>query len=116
MEREINLKLKNGEPRKLLVVEHKTDKKLIFLRKLDSTRPHYLKIGHSVLNTHLECSDMNESILLYLKEDGSIAGASFISPSNQGTFGIVTQAKYIFFVPALFKIDVNSIQSIQIIP
>lgn len=112
MEREINLKLKNGEPRKLLVVEHKTDKKLIFLRKLALIGPHYIKIGHSVLNTHLECSDMNESVLVYLKEDGTIAGASFISPSGNGTFGIITQSKQILLIPMPMDIDLKEISRV----
>lgn len=109
MEIRIELKLKNGEKRSLLSSEYRTNKKLIVLGDLDQAKPCMIKIEHAVLNTHLECSDMNNSVLLYLNEDGSISGASFISPSGNGSFGIITQAKQLLLLPMPIDIDVKEI-------
>lgn len=112
MEIRIELKLKSGEKRSLLSSEYMTNKKLIVLGDLDQAKLCMIKIEHAVLNTQLECSDINNSVLLYLNEDGSISGASFISPSGTGSFGIITQAKQILLLPKSIDIDIKEIASV----
>lgn len=112
MEIRVELKLKNGDSRSLISSKFTTNKKLIVLGDLDQTKPCMIKIEHAVLNTHLECSDMNNSVLLYLNEDGSISGASFISPSGDGSFGIITQAKQLLLLPMPIDINAEEVASV----
>jgi hypothetical protein len=75
--------------------------------------PILIHIQHNELNTHLECTGLSDYYLLSGDQDGQITGISFISNSERGTFGIVTQAKVVLLLPISIEIEIKSIKSIS---
>ena len=109
----ISLKFKNGITENVEVVTTKTAERQLILKALDLSLPNLISIDHSGLNTQLECSIDYNAVMFYLDKDGSVTGASFISPSGSGTFGIITQAKQLLFISIPSKFDLIDIHSIH---
>ena len=115
MKKVLELKFKDGGSQKIEAEYLATSEKSISIKSFDWTKPHCVAIQHQSLNTQIDCSGNRHAVLVYFEEDGRVSGISYVSPSEPGTFGIITQAKNILVFPRTNEVDLGRVSTVNLI-
>jgi hypothetical protein len=101
MKKTIKIEFKNQTTKSFEVISLTTDATNIVLRNhLDGNQPLLIEVGHNLLNTQLDFSQIKSFTTLYFNEESIFSGASLTDSNTQGDFSIITQSKKILFFPS----------------
>jgi hypothetical protein len=98
MKKTIKIEFKDQTEKVYEVLSLSTDATNIVLRNhLDSNQPLLIEVGHNLLNTQLDFSQIKSFTTLYFNEENWFSGASLTDSNAKGDFSIITQSKKILF-------------------
>jgi hypothetical protein len=113
MKKTIQLEFKNQTTKTFEVLYLSTDATNIVLRNhLDGNLPIFIEIGHDLLNTQLDFSQIKSFTALYFNEENQFSGASLSDSNAQGDFSIITQSKKILFFPSNIDFELGDVYKI----
>jgi hypothetical protein len=101
MKKTIKIEFKNQTEKVYEVISLSTNATNIVLRNhLEGNLPLFIEIGHDLLNTQLDFSQIKSFTALYFNEENWFSGASLTDSNAKGDFSIITQSKKILFFPS----------------
>lgn len=113
MKKSIQLEFKNQTQKTFEVLSLSTNATNIVLRNhLEGNLPLFIEIGHDLLNTQLDFSQIKSFTALYFNEENWFSGASLTDSNAQGDFSIITQSKKILFFPGSIDIQLADVYKI----
>lgn len=115
MKIKLELQLIDGSKKSIQTGYLRTEEKLIALKSFELTEPLLVAVLHSSLNTHIDCSGNRHATMVYFENGGKVSGISYVSPSEPGTFGIISQAKNILLLPISTHLDLKSIEGVYVL-
>jgi hypothetical protein len=114
MKKTINIEFKNQTAKTLEVLSLATDATNIVLRNhLDGNQPLFIEVGHTLLNTQLDASQIKSFYILYFNEESRFSGASLTDSNAQGDFSIITQSKKILLFPSGIDFELGDVYKIR---
>jgi hypothetical protein len=113
MKKTIKIEFKNQTTKSFEVLSLATDATNIVLRNhLDGIQPLFIEIGHNLLNTQPDFSQIKSFTALYFNEENWFSGASLTDSNAQGDFSIITQSKKILFFPSNIDFELGVVYKI----
>jgi hypothetical protein len=114
MKKTINIEFKNQTAKTFEVLSLATDATNIVLRNhLDGNHPLFIEVGHTLLNTQLDASQIKSFYILYFNEESRFSGASLTDFNAQGDFSIITQSKKILLFPSGIDFELGEVHKIR---
>jgi hypothetical protein len=113
MKKTIKIEFKNQTTKTFEVLSLSTNSTNIVLRNhLEGNLPLFIEIGHDLLNTQLDFSQIKSFTALYFNEENWFSGASLTDSNAQGDFSIITQSKKILFFPSGIDLELGEVSKI----
>jgi hypothetical protein len=113
MKKTIKIEFKNQTTKSFEVISLSTNATNIVLRnQLEGNLPLFIEIGHDLLNTQLDFSQIKSFTALYFNEENWLSGASLTDSNAQGDFSIITQSKKIFFFHSSIDFELGDVYKI----
>jgi hypothetical protein len=80
----------------------------------DCNAPFYLKIHHEQLNTSIDLSHLNDSLVIHFNDEELMLSATYVLPKSSGSFGIITQSKRLLFLPLPLPFSPDEVSSVAV--
>ena len=113
MKKTIKIEFKNQTTKSFEVLSLTTNATNIVLKnQLEGNQPLLIEVGHDLLNTQLDFSQIKSFTALYFNEENWLSGASFTDSKAQGDFSIITQSKKILFFPSGIDFELGNVNRI----
>jgi hypothetical protein len=114
MKKTINIEFKNQTTKSFEVLSLATDATNIVLRNhLDGNQPLFIEVGHDLLNTQLDFSQIKSFHALYFNNENWFSGASISESDAKGDFSIITQSKQILIFPSSIDFELGDVYKIR---
>jgi hypothetical protein len=114
MKKTINIEFKNQTAKTFEVLSLATDATNIVLRNhLDGNQPLFIEVGHDLLNTQLDFSQIKSFHALYFNNENWFSGASISESDAKGDFSIITQSKQILIFPSSIDFELGDVYKIR---
>ncbi len=88
------------------------DTNIIVRNHLDGNQPLFIEVGHDLLNTQLDFSQIKSFHALYFNNENWFSGASISESDAKGDFSIITQSKQILIFPSVIDFDLGNVYKI----
>jgi hypothetical protein len=113
MKKTIKIEFKNQTTKTFEVLSLSTDATNIVLRNhLVGNQPLLIEVGHNLLNTQLDFSQIKSFTTLYFNEENWFSGASLTDSNAKGDFSIITQSKKILFFTSVIDFELGDVYKI----
>ncbi len=113
MKKTIKIEFKNQTQKTFEILYLSTNATNIVLRNhLEGNLPLFIEIGHDLLNTQLDFSQIKSFTALYFNEENWFSGASLTDSNAHGDFSIITQTKKILFFPSSIDFELGDVYKI----
>jgi hypothetical protein len=114
MKKTIKIEFKNQTQKTFEVLSLSTNATNIVLRNhLDGNLPLFVEIGHDLLNTQLDFSQIKFFTALYFNKENWFSGASHTDSKAQGDFSIITQSKKILIFPSSIDFELGDVKQLH---
>ena len=113
MKKTIKIQFKNQTEKTYEVLSLATkDTNLIVRNHLEGSHPLFIEVGHDLLNTQLDFSQIRSFHALYFNSENWFSGASISESDAKGDFSIITQSKQILIFPSVIDFDLGNVYKI----
>lgn len=113
MKKTIKIQFKNQSEKTYDVLSlNSKDTNIIVRKHLDGERPLFIEVGHDLLNTQLDFSQIKSFHALYFNNENWFSGASISESDANGDFSIITQSKRILIFPCAIEFDLGNVYKI----
>lgn len=114
MKKTIKIQFKNQSENSFEAISLITNETNIIVRNhLDGERPLLIEVGHDLLNTQLDFSQIKSFHVLYFNNENVFSGASFSDSEAKGDFSIITQSKKILIFPCAIEFELGDVKQLQ---
>ena len=80
----------------------------------DCNAPFYLEIHHEQLNTSIDLSHLNDTLVLHFNEEDLMLGATYVLKRFSGSFGIITESKRLLFLPLPLPFSPDEVSTVAV--
>jgi len=113
MSKTIQLQFKNQTESTFEALSLKTnDTNIIVRNHLEEDQPILIEVGHELLNTQLDFSQIKSFYALYFNNENWFSGATISDSSAKGDFSVVTQSKTILLIPGAINFELGDVYRI----
>jgi hypothetical protein len=113
MKKTIKIEFKNQTTKSFEVLSLATNATNVVLRNyLEDNQPLFIEVGHTLLNTQLDASQVKSFNILYFNEESRFSGASYTDSNAHGDFSIITQSKKILIFPSGIDFELGEVHNI----
>ncbi len=115
MKKTINIQFKNQSENAFEVISLISNETNIIVRNhLDGESPLFIEVGHDLLNTQLDFSQIKSFKALYFNNENWFLGASLTESNSDanGDFSIITQSKQILIFPSIIEFELGNVYKI----
>jgi hypothetical protein len=114
MKKTIQIQFKNQTESSLNVLSLKTNDTNIIVRNyLEGDHPILIEVGHELLNTQLDFSQIKSFYALYFNNENWFSGASKTNSDAIGDFCIITQSKKILLIPSAINFELGDVNKLM---
>ena len=114
MKKTIKIEFKNQTTKTFEVLSLSTNATNIVLRNhLEGNLPLFIEIGHDLLNTQLDFSQIKSFHALYFNNENWFSGASISESDAKGDFSIITQSKKILIFPSSIDFELGDLKQLH---
>ena len=113
MSKTIQIQFKNQTESTFEALSLKTnDTNIIVRNHLEGDQPILIEVGHEILNTQLDFSQIKSFYVLYFNDENWFSGATISDSSAKGDFSVVTQFKTILLIPGAINFELGHVYRI----
>lgn len=113
MSKPIQIQFKNQTESAFEALSLKTnDTNIIVRNHLDRDQPILIEVGHELLNTQLDFSQIKSFYTLYFNNENWFSGATISDSSAKGDFSVITQSKTILLIPGVINFELGHVYRI----
>jgi hypothetical protein len=115
MKKTIKIEFKNQTTKTFEVLSLSIDATNVVLRNhLDSNQPLFIEVGHNLLNTQLDFSQIKSFTALYFNDKNWFSGASLTDSNAKGDFSIISQSKKVLLFFEAINFELGNVYKIII--
>jgi hypothetical protein len=113
MNRTIKIQFKNQSEIVFEILSlNSNDTNIIVRNHLEGNHPLLIEVGHHLLNTQLDFSQIKSFYALYFNNENWFSGATISDSSAKGDFSVTTQSKKILLFPGAINFELGDVYKI----